>query len=65
MRHQEIDVLFVEDVGSGQGVRLLVGELYQHCALQRLGRLRAATAQTINSVMPGAHGLLVSLQKTT
>ena len=63
MGHQEIDMLLIQDVGSGQSVRLLVSQLYQHGTLNGLGRFRAATAQASNSIVSGANSLLVPLEE--
>jgi hypothetical protein len=63
MRHQKIDMLLIQDVGSGQSVRLLVSQLYQHGTLNGLGRFRAATAQASNSIVSGANSLLVPLEE--
>ncbi len=63
VRHQKIDMLLIEDVGSGQRVCLFVGQLYQHGTLDSLGWPGAATAQTGYSVVTGANSFLVPLEK--
>ncbi len=63
MGHQEVDVLFVENIGSCQRVGLLVSEFDQHSALDGLGWFGAAAADASNSVVPDANGLLVTFEE--
>ncbi len=63
MGHQKIDMLLIKYIRSGQGVCLLVSEFNTHGTLDSLWWPRAATAQAGNSVVTGANGFLVSLEK--